>query len=158
MYRDVTQWRRIRRRVLTGGVSQKQIERETGISRTTVRKMIEFPIPPGYRRKRAVERPKLGPCLELINHIVKEDQGKSKQQHTARQIWESLKEKLGFTGGLTIVTDYVREARHRAASGSQSDPSLLAISQPSLSPKIRPNSLMSSCRLCPKERRSGCFV
>ena len=132
MYRDVTQWRRIRRRVLTGGVSQKQIERETGISRTTVRKMIEFPIPPGYRRKRAVERPKLGPCLELINHIAKEDQGKSKQQqHTARQIWESLKEKLGFTGGLTIVTDYAREARHRAASGSQSDPSLLAISQPS---------------------------
>ena len=132
MYRDVTQWTRVRRRVLTGGVSQKQIERETGISRTTVRKMIEFPIPPGYRRKRAVDRPKLGPCLELINHIVKEDQGKSKQQqHTARQIWESLKEKLGFTGGLTIVTDYVREARHRAASGSQSDPSLFAVSQSS---------------------------
>ena len=132
MYRDVTQWTRVRRRVLTGGVSQKQIERETGISRTTVRKMIEFPIPPGYRRKRAVDRPKLGPCLELVNHIVKEDQGKPKQQqHTTRQIWEWLKEKLGFTGGLTIVTDYVREARHRAASVSQSGPSLFAVSQPS---------------------------
>src|SRR5258708_6810983 len=104
MYRDVTQWRRIRRRVLTGSVSQKQIERETGISRTTLRKMIEFPIPPGYRRKRAVERPKLGPCLELINHIGKNGQGKpKKQQHSGRQIWERLKEERAFTGGFTIV-------------------------------------------------------
>jgi hypothetical protein len=92
MYRDVTQWTRIRRRLLAG-VSQKGIERETGISRKTVRKMIEFSIPPGYRRKKAVDRPKLGPCLRLIDHIVKEDQGKpKKQQHTASQIWECLKE------------------------------------------------------------------
>jgi len=42
MYRDITQWIRIRRRLLGGGVSQKQIERETGTSRKTVRKMIEF--------------------------------------------------------------------------------------------------------------------
>jgi hypothetical protein len=86
MYRDVFQWTRIRRRVLTGGISQKQVGRESGISRKTVRKMIEFPIPPEYRRKNAVDRPKLGPCLGLIDHIVTEDQGKSKkQQHTARE-------------------------------------------------------------------------
>ena len=80
MYRDVTQWTRIRRRVLTGGVSQKQIERETGICRTTIRKMIEFPIPPGYRREKPVNRPKLGPFLGVIDQIVQEDCGKPKMK------------------------------------------------------------------------------
>jgi hypothetical protein len=70
MYRNVTQWTRIRRRALTGSVSQKQIARETGISRQTIRKMIEFPIPPGYRREKPVNRPTLGPCLGLIDHMV----------------------------------------------------------------------------------------
>jgi transcriptional regulator with XRE-family HTH domain len=60
MYKDLTQWTRIRRRVLAGGVSQRQIERQTGISRSTIRKMIEFRIPPGYRRKKAVDRPNWG--------------------------------------------------------------------------------------------------
>ena len=100
MYRDVTQWARIRRRVLTRGISQMQIERETGISRTTVRKMIEFAIPPGYRRKKAIDPPKLGPCVGLIDGVVKEDQGKPKKhQRTASQIWEWLKGKYDFTGG-----------------------------------------------------------
>jgi hypothetical protein len=88
MYTDLTQWTRIRRCVLAGGVSQKQIARQTGISRSTIRKMIGFPIPPGYRRKKAVNRRTLGPCLELIDHVVNEDQGKlKKQQHTASQIY-----------------------------------------------------------------------
>jgi transposase len=131
MYTDLTQWTRIRRRVLAGGVSQKQIARQTGISRTTIQKMIEFPIPPGYRRKKAVNRPRLGPCLELIDHVVNEDQGKlKKQQHTASQIWEWLKEEHGFTGGYTIVKDYVREARSRTASGSTSSVSKAAPGQP----------------------------
>jgi hypothetical protein len=79
MYQDVTQWTRIRGRVLRGGISQKQIERETGISRQTLRKMIEFPIPPGYRRKKPADRPKLGPCSGLIDHIIKEDNSKPKK-------------------------------------------------------------------------------
>ena len=38
-----------------------------------------------------------------------------KQRHTARRIFERLRDEHGFTGGITIVTDYVREARHRTA-------------------------------------------
>ena len=114
MYRDITQWIRIRRRLLSGGVSQKQIERETGISRKTVRKIIEFQVPPGYKRQKPVNRPKLGPYVEVIDRIVQEDCGKPKKlRHTAKRIYEQLKEKHGFAGGLTIVKDHVREARHR---------------------------------------------
>ena len=130
MFRDVTQWTRIRRRVLAGGVSKRQIQRETGISRQTVRKMVEFPIPPGYRRKKPIDRRKLHLCSALIDSVVKEDQGKSKkQQHTARQIWEWLRGEHGFTGGYTIVKDYVREARCRTASAATSNTSQLAFNQ-----------------------------
>jgi transposase len=63
----------------------------------------------------------------LIDGIVKEDQGKSKkQQHTAHQIWEWLSGEHGFTGGYTIVKDYLREARRRTASASTSGPSRVA--------------------------------
>ncbi|MDQ2834603.1 MAG: IS630 family transposase [Acidobacteriota bacterium] len=111
-------------------MSQKQIARETGISWKTVQKMIKFPTPPGYRRKKPIDRCKLQPCAGLIDGIVKEDQGRSKkQQHTARQIWEWLREKHAFTGGYTIVKDYVREARHRTACISTSEPSQFAPNQ-----------------------------
>lgn len=119
MYRDVVQWTRIRRRVLTGGVPLRQIERETGIARTTVRKMIQFSAPPGYRREKPLQRPKLGPWLGVIDQIVEEDGSQpTKQRHSAKEIWEWLKEERGFTGGFTIVKDYVREVRRRAATRS----------------------------------------
>ena len=34
-----------------------------------------------------------------------------KQRHTSRRIFERLRDEYGFTGGYTIVKDYVREQR-----------------------------------------------
>src|ERR1035438_10356024 len=83
MYKDVAQWRRIRRRVLAGGVSQSQIAREMGMAQKTIRKMIESPIPPEFRRMKPITGTTKWPCLGLIEQILKEDQGKPKrQQHT----------------------------------------------------------------------------
>src|SRR5918912_1435007 len=45
MYRDVVQWTGIRRRILRGGSSIRQVVRETGRSRNTVRKMLKHPLP-----------------------------------------------------------------------------------------------------------------
>ena len=40
-----------------------------------------------YRRDKPVNRPTLGPCLGLIDHMVKEDHGKpKKEKRTARRI------------------------------------------------------------------------
>jgi transposase len=36
-----------------------------------------------------------------------------KQRHTAQRIFERLREEHGFTGGITIVTDYIREKKRR---------------------------------------------
>jgi transposase len=132
MYRDVTQWTRIRRRVLTGRVSGRQIARETGISRKTVQKMIEFPLPPGYRREKPADRSKLGPFLGVIDQTVKEDCGKpKKERHTAKQIYNQLKEANSFAGSYTIVKDYVRETHHRMDNNSANAASPFGASQPS---------------------------
>jgi hypothetical protein len=40
MYRDRVQWTKIRRRILVEQIPIRQVVRETGISRKTVRKML----------------------------------------------------------------------------------------------------------------------
>src|SRR5450759_436587 len=107
---------RIRRAVLVEGRSQRSVARDFGLARVTVRKMLGYSIPPGYRRKEPPKRPKLGPWVGVIDTILEEDQSKpAKQRHTAQRIFDRLRAEHGFTGGYTIVKDYVRAAtlRHR---------------------------------------------
>lgn len=105
---------RVRRAVQVEGMSVRQAAREFGLARKTVRKMLEFSAPPGYQRKKPVARPKLGPWLGIIDQILEDDEAKpNKQRHTAKRIYDRLKEEHAFTGGYTIVKDYVREARVR---------------------------------------------
>jgi len=120
MFKDIAQWTRIRRRVLTGGVSQRRMALETGISWQTVRKMLKFTLPPGYRRKEPPKRPTLGPWVGVIDAILEEDQSKpAKQRHTAQRIFDRLRAEHGFGGGYTIVKDYVRRARLIASANTK---------------------------------------
>ena len=49
-------------------------------------------------------RPKLDPFVGIINQILEEDKSRiKKQRHTARRIYERLRDEHGFTGGITIV-------------------------------------------------------
>jgi transposase len=41
---------RVRRAVRVEGKSQRAVAREFGLSRDTVRKMLQYAVPPGYRR------------------------------------------------------------------------------------------------------------
>jgi transposase len=105
---------RVRRAVLVEGRSQREVAREFGISRKTIQKMLRYAVPPGYQRQQPVKRPKLGPWLGVIDAMQEEDQRRpAKQRHTAKRIFERLKEEHGFTGGYTIVKDYVRTATLR---------------------------------------------
>ena len=52
---------RVRRAVLVEGRSQRVVAREFGLVRKTVRKMLEYSLPPGYQGQLPVRRPKLGP-------------------------------------------------------------------------------------------------
>jgi transposase len=105
---------RVRRAVRVEGRSQRAVAREFGLSRETVRKMLEYAVPPGYRRQQPIRRPKLGPWLGVVDAILEDDrQRPAKQRHTAKRIFDRLKEEHQFTGGYTIVKDYVRGEQMR---------------------------------------------
>ena len=72
--------------------------------------MLSFSVPPGYRRGKPPRRPKLGPFTGIIDRILEDDRtSHHKQRHTAKRIFDRLRDEYGFTGGYTIVKDYVRE-------------------------------------------------
>ena len=110
---------RVRRAVLVEGRSQRSVALEFGLARVTVRKMLGYSIPPGYRRKEPAKRPKLGPWVGVIDAILEEDKTKpAKQRHTAKRIFERLRAEHAYTGGYTIVKDYVRSADARSGRGA----------------------------------------
>jgi transposase len=112
---EVEIYGRVRRAVRVEGRSQRAVAREFGLSRETVRKMLQFAVPPGYQRQQPVKKPKLGPWLGVIDAILNDDkQRPAKQRHTAKRIFERLKEEHQFTGGYTIVKNYVRAATLRS--------------------------------------------
>jgi transposase len=103
---------RVRRAVQVDGMSIREAARQFGLSRKSIRKMMQFSLPPGYQRKKPVARPKLGPWLGIIDQILVDDQSQpKKQRHTAKRIFDRLKAEHAFGGGYTIIKDYVRQAR-----------------------------------------------
>ncbi len=95
-------------------MSQREAARHFGISRDSVRKMLRFSVPPGYRRRAEIRRPKLDGFTEIIEQWLRDDLGqRAKQRHTAKRVFERLRDEHGFAGGYTIVKDYVREHRRR---------------------------------------------
>jgi transposase len=109
---------RVRRAVRVEGRSQRAVARDSGLSRGTFRKMLQYAVPPGYQRQEPIKRPKLG-LWGVIDAILEDDkQRPSKQRHTAKRIFERLKEEHGFTGGYTIVKDYVERWLHLQDAGA----------------------------------------
>ncbi len=96
------------------GMSQREAARQFNISRDSVRKMMAFSVPPGYRRKAAVKRPKLDAFTGIIDGWLEGDREvHHKQRHTAKRVFERLRAEHGFTGGYTIVKGYMRERERR---------------------------------------------
>ncbi len=106
------QWAEIRRRVLTGEATKRDILRETGMHWTTLKKILMYATPPGYRQTVKRQKPKLGPHLKWICEVLAADKGlPKKQRHTAMRIWERLVQERGYTGSYTVVREAVREIR-----------------------------------------------
>ena len=104
----------VRRACRIGGMSKREAARVFGIDRKTVDKMLRFSVPPGYRRQHPPRRPKLDGYTGIVDRILEEDsQVHRKQRHTVKRIFERLRDEYGFTGGYTIVKDYVRARRLR---------------------------------------------
>ena len=100
--------------VFNQGKSRREAARIFGLSRETIAKMCRFSLPPGYTRTKPVEKPKMGPLLPVIDAILEADKSAPvKQRHTAKRIFERLRDEHGFAGGYTVVKDYVRVGRSR---------------------------------------------
>ena len=113
MYR-VDVYLRVRGAVMVEGKGIREVSREFGLHRDTVRKMLTYSVPPGYRRQTPPRRPKLEPFTGVIDRILEDDLARPrKQRHTAKRIFERLRDEYGFDGGYTTVKDYVREHRRQ---------------------------------------------
>lgn len=108
MYCDMEQWAEIRRRVLVEGLSKREACKTFKLHWKTLQKMLSHAEPPGYRRAKPPRRPKIEPVLPIIHQILETDRSApKKQRHTAKRIWERLRDEHGFTGKSTIVRDAV---------------------------------------------------
>jgi len=105
------QWIELRRKIRNQEVPLRQLERETGIHRKTLRKIRDNSQPPGYQRTKPIQKAKIGPYIDRIKAIIEADKEvHKKQRHTAKRIWELLQAD-GFDGGYTIVKDAVRQIK-----------------------------------------------
>ena len=116
MFTDMDNWIEIRRRVLVDGQSKRSVCREFEIHWDTLQKILNHTEPPGYRRNAPRFRPKLEPFLPVIHQILEEDKkAPKKQRHTAKRIFERLRDEYGYTGGKTIVKEAVAAWRSTRA-------------------------------------------
>ncbi|HXP45878.1 MAG TPA: IS21 family transposase [Terriglobales bacterium] len=106
---------RIRHAVMVDGLSRREAATRFGVHRNTITKMLQYSVPPGYRRRERPASKKLGPHMGWIDAILEADRGvHKKQRHTAHRIFERLRDERGFLGGYTIVREYVAEATSRS--------------------------------------------
>ena len=98
----------VRRRVLTGELSKRAACREYEIHWQTLERILSHAEPPGYQKTKP--RSSIVDAFEpIIEEILKSDrQVHRKQRHTARRIFERLRDEHGYVGGETIVKDAVR--------------------------------------------------
>lgn len=89
----------IRREYFLNRKSMREIAKELHHSRKTIRQAIYDPGVPEYKRSRPAPKRAIGPFVELIQQWLKEDkQRPAKQRHTAKRIYERLREEYGYRG------------------------------------------------------------
>ena len=107
-------YRRVRLACHHEGLSNREAAKRFGIDRGTVAKILTYSEPPGYRRTSPPKSPKLDPMKPFIDAILRSDMAlPKKHRHTAKRIFERARDEHGYQGGITIITDYIREQKHR---------------------------------------------
>ena len=106
----------IRRRVRAGELSLRQACHEYRLNFRTVHKIVHHPEPPPYQQTQSRPKPVLGPFLPLVHQILQDDRhAPPKQRHTARRIYERLREEHGYSGGPSIVRAAVADWKQSQA-------------------------------------------
>ena len=106
----------IRRAVLVEGKSQRQVAKETGHSRQTIKKLLTDGEVPKYRMEKKRESPVLGPYKAILAEWVAEDEKKpKKKRRTATRMYQLLRgAEYGYQGAESSVRVYVGQLRKKA--------------------------------------------
>jgi transposase len=101
------------RRARRDGMSIRQISRQFGHTRKTVRHVLGHAEPPAPTT-RDRKAPLLGPVGPIIDRILADDEeAPPKQRHTAAQIHRRLRDEHAYPGGYAQVQRYVLKHRRR---------------------------------------------
>jgi transposase len=103
------------------GKKIREIAKETGHSRKTIRKVLRGQYG-GYKPRAKQVYPVLGRYLGIIDRWLEADKEQpQKQRHTAVRVYHRLQQEHGFEGSETAVRKYVSEARIRLGVNGQSN-------------------------------------
>lgn len=110
----------IRRDFFDQGLSKREIARKHHVHRRAVRHAIASAVPP-ERRRPVRPRPVLSEeARAFVDGILFADRkAPRKQRHTARRIWQRLRDELGCTAAESTVRGYVRERRREIGLGAR---------------------------------------
>jgi transposase len=112
VYTDMDLWVQVRRYVLAEGHSKRSACKAFGLNWRTMQKMLDHPEPPGYRQSKPASAKKIDRFLPILYQWLEEDRAAPrKQRHTAKRIYERLRDEHRFEGGETIVKDAIRSWR-----------------------------------------------
>jgi len=107
-------WTEIRRKVLVEGASKRSIRRDYRISAEVLEKILANAEPPGYRQRVPRTKPRLGDFLGVIDEILESDRtAPPKQRHTAKRVYERLRDEYGYTGCASQVRAAVAAVKRR---------------------------------------------
>jgi len=109
--RTVDDFARIRQ-ALRDGLSAREVAKQFGISRDTVRKAQKHAEPPGYTLSEPRPAPVFGPFHSFVDEILAADATAPwKQRHTAAQIHRRLVSEKQYRGGYDQVRRYLQQKR-----------------------------------------------
>jgi transposase len=104
----------IRKKYFIEGWSIRKISRNLHVARQTIRKALKDSNIPQYNLTKDRPSPVLDPYKEIIREWLKQDESAPpKQRHTARKIYERLREEHGFTGGESTVRAFAQKEKKK---------------------------------------------
>ena len=111
----MNQWTEIRRKILVEGASKRSVMAEYRMGHPTLQKILASAEPGRYSGADRRPKPKLGPFLGIIDQILEDDRSAPpKQRHTARRIFERLRDEHNYEGAITQVQVAVAQARRHS--------------------------------------------